>query len=156
MATAFGLSSIRLTRIYYVCQLFQQGAFTLSSILVLFSRLTYKCVIFSLTFKVGEEPVKNFRMVERIFFRNQLVKSYDFGFGFCFPGSINTWDAIYDIPPLKEETIQEMIANPYETVSDSFYFVGNEMIMHNKARYQYVKEETEIDTSALKMEKMTL
>ena len=79
-------------------------------------------------------------MVERIFFRNQLVKSYVFGFGFCFPGSINTLDAIYDIPPLKEETIQEMIANPYETVSDSFYFVGNEMIMHNKARYQYVKE----------------
>lgn len=30
-----------------------------------------------------------------------------------------------------------MIDNPYETKSDSFYFVGNELIMHNKAEYAY-------------------
>jgi hypothetical protein len=40
-----------------------------------------------------------------------------------------------------------MIANPYETQSDSFYFVGDELIMHNKARYQYVKEEYEVDNT---------
>jgi len=30
-----------------------------------------------------------------------------------------------------------MMANPFETKSDSFYFVGNELIMHNKAEYDY-------------------
>ena len=30
-----------------------------------------------------------------------------------------------------------MIARPYETKSDSFYFVGNRLVMHNKAEYAY-------------------
>ena len=30
-----------------------------------------------------------------------------------------------------------MIENPYETRSDSFYFVDNKLIMHNKADYAY-------------------
>jgi len=30
-----------------------------------------------------------------------------------------------------------MILNPFETKSDSFYFVGGELVMHNKAEYDY-------------------
>lgn len=29
-----------------------------------------------------------------------------------------------------------MIENPYETKSDSFYFVNDKLIMHNKASYR--------------------
>lgn len=96
----------------------------------------------SLTFKVGSAPLPNFRMIERHYFRNELVKSYDFSFGFCIPGSVNTWEAIYDVPPLKDELIAEMIAHPYETRSDTFYFVGNELVMHNKARYRFVRDDS--------------
>eukprot|EP00752_Nemacystus_decipiens_P009038 g8069.t1 len=96
----------------------------------------------SLVFSVGEEEVPNFRMVERHYFRDQLVKSYDFGFGFCIPASTNTWDAVYQVPPLDDELIEEMIAHPFETKSDSFYFVDDELIMHNKASYKYVPEDT--------------
>jgi hypothetical protein len=92
----------------------------------------------SLTFKVGDKVVTNFRMIERHYFQNQLIKSYDFSFGFCIPGSVNSWDAIYDVPTLNDDVIQKMIANPFQTVSDSFYFVDDELIMHNKARYQYM------------------
>lgn len=35
-----------------------------------------------------------------------------------------------------------MIANPFETKSDSFYFVDDELIMHNKASYKFVPEDT--------------
>lgn len=34
-------------------------------------------------------------------------------------------------------TVNEMIANPFETRSDSFYFVDDSLIMHNKADYAY-------------------
>ena len=34
-------------------------------------------------------------------------------------------------------TVQEMIDSPYETRSDSFYFVNDRLIMHNKADYAY-------------------
>ena len=30
-----------------------------------------------------------------------------------------------------------MIKSPFETVSDSFYFVQGKMVMHNKAAYSY-------------------
>ena len=31
----------------------------------------------------------------------------------------------------------EMIRHPYETQSDSFYFVDDRLVMHNKADYSY-------------------
>ncbi|XP_017744416.1 PREDICTED: protein unc-119 homolog A isoform X3 [Rhinopithecus bieti] len=88
-------------------------------------------------FTVGDKPVNNFRMIERHYFRNQLLKSFDFHFGFCIPSSKNTCEHIYDFPPLSEELISEMICHPYETQSDSFYFVDDRLVMHNKADYSY-------------------
>ena len=43
------------------------------------------------------------------------------------------------MPQLPEELIQDMIDNPWETQSDSFYYVGDELIMHNKAKYAYTR-----------------
>ncbi|XP_007236638.2 protein unc-119 homolog A [Astyanax mexicanus] len=88
-------------------------------------------------FTVGDIPINNFRMIERHYFRGQLLKSFDFEFGFCIPSSKNTCEHIYEFPPLSEELIHEMILHPYETQSDSFYFVDNKLVMHNKADYSY-------------------
>lgn len=104
----------------------------------------------SLVFKC-DQPLADFRMIERHYFRGKLIKSYDFTFAFCIPGSINTWDVVYDVPPLDEETIRDMIAHPYETTSDSFYFVDNILVMHNKAKYRYLKGKCEPDASADKL-----
>lgn len=40
---------------------------------------------------------------ERHYFRNKLIRSYDFNFHFCIPNSTNTWEAIYEMPELTEE-----------------------------------------------------
>ncbi|XP_059829700.1 protein unc-119 homolog A-like [Hypanus sabinus] len=34
-------------------------------------------------------------------------------------------------------SVREMVAQPYQTHSDSFYFVENQLVMHNKADYSY-------------------
>ncbi|KAI7795569.1 unc-119-lke protein b [Triplophysa rosa] len=88
-------------------------------------------------FTVGDIPINNFRMIERHYFREQLLKSFDFEFGFCIPSSKNTCEHIYEFPPLSEDLIREMALHPYETQSDSFYFVDNKLVMHNKADYSY-------------------
>lgn len=95
----------------------------------------------SLVFAVGDRPLDSFRMIERHYFRDQLVKSFDFTFGFCIPGSTNTWDTVYSLPPMSPELIADMIDNPYETRSDSFYFVNNKLVMHNKSSYKYFAED---------------
>ena len=91
----------------------------------------------SVEFKVGPKEVKNFRMIERHYFKEKLLRSYDFTFGFCIPNSKNTWEVMYGLPELKDSEIAEIVQNPYLTKSDSFYFVGNKMIMHHKAEYEY-------------------
>lgn len=110
-------------------------------------------------FKVGDREVKSFRMVERHFFRDQLIKSFDFDFGFCPPNTTNSIEHIYDMPEFdskQSKTIlsflshlfivillaKDMVDHPYETKSDSFYFVDNQLIMHKKATYAFDLDHT--------------
>lgn len=88
-------------------------------------------------FSVGAKPVKNFRMIERHFFRGRHLKTFDFNFGFCIPDSKNTCEHIYEFPELNAEEVGQMVAAPFETKSDSFYFVDDVLVMHNKADYSY-------------------
>ncbi|CAD5225455.1 unnamed protein product [Bursaphelenchus xylophilus] len=101
------------------------------------SFLQLKNVGATMEFSVGDMPVNKFRMIERHYFRETLLKSFDFEFGFCIPHSKNTCEHIYHIPQLSDEMMKEMIQNPFETRSDSFYFVDDRLIMHNKAAYAY-------------------
>eukprot|EP00064_Thunnus_orientalis_P006161 superscaffoldBa00000629_g6177 len=71
-------------------------------------------------FTVGDTPINNFRMIERHYFRDQLLKSFDFEFGFCMPSSKNTCEHIYEFPALSEEIMREMILHPYETQNITF------------------------------------
>ena len=91
----------------------------------------------SLTFSVGDKPVKDFLMIERHYFNEILIKSFEFKFDFCIPKSVNTWEYIYTVPEIDPKLKQQMIDEPWHTRSDSFYFVGNDLIMHNKAIYNY-------------------
>lgn len=99
--------------------------------------LKLKTVGATVEFTVGNKPVSKFRMIERHFFRDKLLKTFDFEFGFCIPNSKNTCEHIYEFPSLSQDLCDEMIANPFETRSDSFYFVDDKLIMHNKADYAY-------------------
>uniref|UniRef100_A0A336MVK5 CSON006610 protein n=1 Tax=Culicoides sonorensis TaxID=179676 RepID=A0A336MVK5_CULSO len=99
--------------------------------------LKLKTVGATIEFSVGSKPVQNFRMIEKYFYKDRLLKSFDFEFGYCCSYSKNTCEHIYEFPALPQDLIQEMIENPFETRSDSFYFVDNQLIMHNKADYAY-------------------
>ncbi|XP_059171915.1 protein unc-119 homolog B-like [Physella acuta] len=99
--------------------------------------LKLKTVGATVEFVVGDRPVNKFRMIEKHYFRDRVLKCFDFEFGFCIPHSRNTVEHIYEFPKLNEDTIDEMVRHPYETRSDSFYFVEDRLIMHNKADYAY-------------------
>ncbi|XP_056256717.1 protein unc-119 homolog A [Seriola aureovittata] len=109
--------------------------------------LTLREIGATLEFTVGSRALNRFRLIERHFFRNLLLKTFDFEIGFCIPHSRNTCEHIYCLPDLDPDTVEEMIANPFETRSDSFYFVNNKLIMHHKAEYSF-SPQTETDTSS--------
>lgn len=56
--------------------------------------------LYSVEFAVGEKPASEFFMIERHFFGDQLLKSFDFKFGFCVPNSRNSIEHIYEFPTL--------------------------------------------------------
>lgn len=99
--------------------------------------LSIRTVGMTLSFSVGARPVHNLRMVERHYFRERLLQSYDFSVPFCIPNSKNTWEAIYSLPELSPDEIQEIVENPFLTKSDSFFFVEDALIMHTRAEYDY-------------------
>ena len=70
--------------------------------------LVYSCKLenFSLVrmeFVVGDKAVQNFKMIERHYFRNKLLKDFEFDFPFCMPNTTNTCEHIYDLPQLTAE-----------------------------------------------------
>ena len=100
--------------------------------------LKLKTIGTTVEFKVGPKELKNFRMIERHYFGDKLLRSFDFPFGFCIPNSVNTLESIYTVPKLTEQEIDDMVKNPWKTKSDSFYFNENILFMHHKAEYMYV------------------
>uniref|UniRef100_A0A3P8S9W0 Unc-119 lipid binding chaperone c n=1 Tax=Amphiprion percula TaxID=161767 RepID=A0A3P8S9W0_AMPPE len=88
------------------------------------------------SFTVGSKALSRFHLIERHFYRNLLLKTFDFEIGFCIPHSRNTCEHIYCLPDL-DSNIGTMIRNPFETRSDSFYFVNNKLMMHHKAEYSF-------------------
>lgn len=101
--------------------------------------LNLKTLGAQITFTVGGEKVaKQFRMIERHYFKEKLIKSFDFNFGAALiPNSENSIEHIYEMPKISDKIKKQMIESPWETKSDSFYFVENRLIMHNKAQYSY-------------------
>jgi len=59
--------------------------------------------LYRVEFTIGEKPVSKFRMIERHYFRDRLLKSFDFEFGFVMPFSKNTMEHIYEFPTLSED-----------------------------------------------------
>lgn len=42
-------------------------------------------------------------MIERHYFKNRILKTFDFEFGYCLPNSKNTCEHIYEFPTLPED-----------------------------------------------------
>ena len=76
-------------------------------------------------------------MIERHYFKQKLIKSYEFEVPFCMPSSRNSMEAVYELPQFSKEEVEDMIKSPYETISDSFYFVEGKLVMQTKAAYNY-------------------
>lgn len=66
----------------------------------LFDIINISC---SVEFTIGDKPVQKFRMIEKHYFRDHLLKCFDFEFGFVIPNSKNTMEHIYELPQLPDD-----------------------------------------------------
>ena len=45
-----------------------------------------------------DKPLKEVVLVEKHFFRDQILSEFEFTFPFCMPNSTNTWQYVYPLP----------------------------------------------------------
>lgn len=65
--------------------------------------LDLKTVGATIEFTVGQKAINKFRMIERHFFRDIHLKTFDFSFGFCIPQSSNSCEHIYEFPAISNQ-----------------------------------------------------
>ena len=54
-------------------------------------------------FRVGSKPLKNVTVIEKHYFKDKLLKTYNFSFPFCMANSTNSIEFIYELPKIEEE-----------------------------------------------------
>ena len=60
-------------------------------------------------------------MIERHFFRDKLLKTFDFEFGFCIPNSRNSCEHIYEFPSLSPDMGKNQVPFFFFTYLYKFY-----------------------------------
>jgi protein unc-119 len=99
--------------------------------------LNLRTVGLTMYFSIGPKPIDNMEMIERHYFRGKCIREFSFKFGFVIPNSTNSWEFVYDLPELSEELHTEITQAPWEVKSDSFFFANGELMIHNRACYNY-------------------
>lgn len=66
-------------------------------------KLKLYCWWLRVEFTIGDLEVKKFRMIERHYFHDRLLKSFDFEFGYLIPQTRNTMEHIYEFPELSKQ-----------------------------------------------------
>ena len=66
--------------------------------------LDLKAIGMQVGIEIGEKPVKSIRMIEKHYFKDTCIHTYDFKTGFCMPHTVNSWECIYVLPDIDEET----------------------------------------------------
>ena len=95
----------------------------------------------SLNFEfMGEKPIKDFIIIERHYIKDKYIGGFESKFPFCFPQAPSNKEEIIDLNKnngLNNNIKKEMTNNVILHKSDTFCFVENKLIIHNKAIYYY-------------------
>jgi hypothetical protein len=84
-----------------------------------------------------EEPIEDLLFIEKHFLGKQELMSFEFKHPQCVPQKTNEWNIVYNFPDLAQKDRDQMTKNPWQVYSDSFFFANGQLIVHNKAVYNY-------------------
>ena len=59
----------------------------------------------NLTFHCKSE-IKKLTLIEKHYFKGEIISEFEFSFPYCMPGSTNTWQYVYSLPELSPEIQQ--------------------------------------------------
>ena len=52
---------------------------------------------------ITNRPLKDLILIEKHFFRGEILSNFEFSFPACIPNSTNTWQYVYQLPLIPDE-----------------------------------------------------
>ena len=84
----------------------------------------------------SEEAIENFRLEQRVLFKDQPLEEWQFDFGFVMPGSTNTWQSMIEAAP--ESQMMPASALSGNVVIETKFLNGDELVSTSCVRVFYV------------------
>jgi retinal rod rhodopsin-sensitive cGMP 3',5'-cyclic phosphodiesterase subunit delta len=82
------------------------------------------------------ELMDNFRLVQRVLFKDSQLEEWHFEFGFVIPGSTNTWQQTIEATDEADMLPAEMLTG--NVVIETYFYVGMTLIDISRVRLFYV------------------
>ena len=82
------------------------------------------------------ELMDNFRLVQRVLFKDSQLEEWHFEFGFVIPGSTNTWQQTIEATDEADMLPAEMLTG--NVVIETYFYVGITLIDISRVRLFYV------------------
>ncbi|CAF0774125.1 unnamed protein product [Rotaria sp. Silwood1] len=84
----------------------------------------------------SEEEMKNFRLEQRVYFKDTVIEEWQFSFGFVIPGSTNTWQSLIEAAP-ENQMIPANLLNG-NVVIETKFFDGDLEVSTSRVRLLYI------------------
>ncbi|GAU97849.1 hypothetical protein RvY_09078 [Ramazzottius varieornatus] len=82
------------------------------------------------------EQMENFRLEQRIFFKDKLIEEWFFEFGFVIPNSTNTWQSLIDAAPESQLLPASVLSG--QVVIETRFFDADLLVSKSSVRLFYV------------------
>ena len=83
----------------------------------------------------SKEKIDQFRIIQNLYFNQQIIEEWSFNFGFVIPCSINTWQCTIEAAEKKQMLSANILSG--NLIIESSFFDGSNLIAISKCRVFY-------------------
>lgn len=84
----------------------------------------------------SEEEIRNFRLEQRVLFKNDVIEEWRFDFGFVIPGSTNSWQSVIEAAPAEQMIPASVLSG--NLIIETAFFDENIKVSSSRVRIFYV------------------
>ncbi|EGD76308.1 cGMP-specific rod phosphodiesterase 6D delta [Salpingoeca rosetta] len=84
----------------------------------------------------AQEPIEDFKLEQRVLYKDQHLEEWLFDFGFVMPGSTNTWQSVIEAAPQSQMMPASALSG--NVVIETKFLDGDELVSTSRVRIFYV------------------
>lgn len=82
------------------------------------------------------EKLESFRLIQKVFFKENCIEEWYFDFGFVIPGSTNSWQSLIEAAPESQMIPASLLSG--NVVIETLFLDGNLEVSRSRVRIYYI------------------